>query len=124
MFWRYNAFTIIWASIIFLLILMPGQQMPSVGDVFSFDKIAHTGVFSILSFLMIIGFSKQFKYQILRKRAIKYSLIISGVYASVLELGQAIVPDRYANFYDLAFNMLGVLIGYSLFLLVYKYYFV
>ena len=98
--------------------------MPEIGDIFSFDKLAHLGVFSILSFLMIIGFTKQFAFSGLKRNPVKYSLIISSAYACVLELGQSIIPDRYANIYDMTFNLAGVLLGYVLFLLIYKYSFV
>lgn len=124
MFLRFNLFTFLWAGVIFLLILMPGQQMPEIGDLFSFDKLAHLGVFSILSFLMVIGFSKQYTYHKLNKRPVSYGLIISTVYASILELGQSIVPGRYANYYDMTFNLLGVLIGVLVFLLIYKFSFI
>lgn len=124
MFLRFNLFTILWAAVIFLLILMPGQQMPAIGDLFSFDKLAHLGVFCILSFLMIIGFTKQYAFEKLRQNPVKYSLIFSLTYASALELGQSLIPDRYANFYDLAFNIIGVALGYLFFLLIYKFSFV
>ena len=124
MFWRYNLFAILWAIVIFLLILMPGAKMPSVEDVFSFDKLAHSGVFCILTFLLIIGFTKQSKYPKLSKSAIKHSVILSAFYGSILELGQSIVPDRYANLLDLTFNMLGILMGYALFIIIYKLSFV
>jgi VanZ family protein len=103
---------------------MPGEKMPETGDLFSFDKIAHTAVFCVLTFLTIIGFSKQFKYQKLRNSPLKYSVLLCAIYASTLEVGQAMVPDRYANFFDLAFNMLGVLMGYVVFMIVYKLSFV
>ena len=106
MFLKYNLFTIFWALAIFLLILMPGQQMPEIRGLFSFDKLAHSGVFCILSFLMIIGFTKQGSFSLLKSNPVKYSLIISTSYAGVLELVQAIIPGRHANFYDLAFNFL------------------
>ena len=99
---------------------MPGQQFPALGDLFSFDKLAHLGVFAILTLLMIIGFSKQYRYPKLRANSIKFSIIISMAYASILELGQALIPDRYANFYDMAFNTMGVLMGYLFFLIIYK----
>lgn len=124
MFVRYNLFGIVWAIVIFLLILMPGGEMPKMEEAFSFDKLAHTGVFCILNFLLIIGFTKQFTYKALSRNPVKWSVLFSIVYASGLELGQALVPDRYANFYDLAFNLFGVLLGYVLYLLVYKYSFV
>lgn len=124
MFLRFNLFTFLWAGVILLLILMPGQQMPLIGDLFSFDKLAHLGVFSILSLLMIIGFSKQYTCPKLKQNPIRYALIISSTYASILELGQSIIPDRYADFYDMAFNLSGVLIGYIIFLLIYKFSFI
>lgn len=124
MFWRFNLFTIVWAAIIFLLILMPGQQMPDLGDLFSFDKLAHLGVFCVLSFLMIIGFTKQYTFQRLNGSPIKYALIVSVSYATILELAQGLIPARDLNFYDLLFNILGVLVGYLLFQLIYKISFV
>jgi len=99
---------------------MPGQQFPEIGDLFSFDKLAHSGVFAILVLLMIIGFSKQYTFQIFREQPIRYSVLISLIYASFLELGQSLIPDRYANFYDMAFNILGVGLGYIIFLIIYK----
>ncbi len=123
MFLRYNLFTILWAGIIFLLILMPGQQFPELGNLFSFDKMAHLGVFSILCLLMIIGFSKQFSFLKIRKYSVRYSLLISLTYAAILEAGQVLIPDRSANFFDMAFNTMGVLFGYLIFFLVYKFSF-
>ena len=123
MFLKFNLFTFLWALVIFLLILMPGQQMPSFGDLFSFDKLAHLGVFGVLCFLMIIGFTKQVTFPKIRSNPVKYSLIISLTYASILELGQALIPGRYANFFDMAFNIAGVFLGYLLYLLIYKFSF-
>ena len=99
---------------------MPGQQFPMLGNLFSFDKIAHLGVFAVLAFLMIVGFSKQYQFPRLQRNPVRFSLAFSLFYAAILELGQSIVPDRYANFYDMAFNLLGVVIGYLFFLLIYK----
>jgi VanZ family protein len=124
MFLRFNLFTFLWAGVIFSLILMPGQQMPETGGLFSFDKLAHLGVFCVLCFLMIIGFTKQYTFPVLKRNPARYSLIISSTYASLLELSQSIIPDRYTSFYDLASNLAGVLIGYVIFLLIYKFSFV
>jgi VanZ family protein len=119
-FLRYNLFAILWAVIIFLLILMPGQQVPELGNLFSFDKLAHLGVFAVLVFLLLIGFAKQHQFPRLRRYSVRYSMVISLMYAAVLELGQSIVPERYANFFDMAFILLGVLLGYLFFLIIYK----
>ena len=97
--------------------------MPVLDNLFSFDKLAHLGVFCVLCFLMIIGFSKQQRFSKLNQSPVKYSIIICALYGGFLELCQALIPDRYANFYDLAFNLSGVLIGYIFFLLIYKFSF-
>ncbi|MDZ7606025.1 MAG: VanZ family protein [Cyclobacteriaceae bacterium] len=123
MFIRYNLFAIVWACVIFLLILMPGKQLPDTGNLFSIDKIAHFGVFAILSFLMIVGFAKQKTNKDLNKLHALYGLGISMFYASVLELSQAVVPDRQMSMADLIANTLGVIAGYLLFLLIYKFSF-
>jgi VanZ family protein len=69
---------------------------------------------------MIVGFTKQTRYFRLRQNPVKYSLAISLSYASILELGQAFIPDRYANIYDIAFNLAGVVLGYLIFIIIYK----
>ena len=103
---------------------MPGQQMPDLGGLFSFDKLAHTVVFCILCFFMIIGFTKQHTYPTIKRNPIKFSLIFSGAYASILEFGQALIPARDANLYDLAYNILGVILGYLIFVVIYKFSYV
>lgn len=97
--------------------------MPELGDLISFDKLAHLAVFAILSFLLIVGFKKQFSYLKLRHRAVKSGIVISLIYASFLELGQSLIPGRYANIYDMAFNITGVFVGYLMYLLIYKFSF-
>ena len=94
--------------------------MPDTGNLFSFDKIAHFGVFAMLSFLMTVGFAKKYTYDKLRKGHSLYGLVISLLYASILELSQAFVPDRQMNLFDLIANTMGVLGGFLLFLLIYK----
>lgn len=97
--------------------------MPETGNLFSFDKAAHFGVFAILSFLMILGFAKQNTINKLREQHALYGLAISLLYSSILELSQALVPDRQMNIFDLIANTAGVISGYLLFLLIYKFSF-
>ncbi len=97
--------------------------MPDTGNLFSFDKIAHFGVFTILSFLMIVGFAKQTANKDLNKLHAFYGLGITFFYAAVLELSQAIIPDRQMSLADLVANTFGTIAGYLLFLLIYKFSF-
>jgi VanZ family protein len=123
MFLRYNSFTIAWAMVILGLVLLPGDYMPESNywDLFKFDKFAHMMVFAILSFLMIIGFVKQYTYRILKEEAVKYALVISVSYGIILEVLQHFIPNRTVELYDIIANTMGCFIGYGLFYLVYKW---
>lgn len=120
MFLKFNLYTIVWAIIILLLVLMPGAQMAKADVMFSFDKMAHAFVFCILVFLMIIGFAKQNTFASLRSEPAKYALLISLAYALVLEAGQLLVSGRMVEVYDALANIIGCFIGYGFFYVVYK----
>ncbi len=89
-------------------------------DVMSFDKFAHGFVFCILSFLMIVGFTKQSTFYKLRNNAVIFGLIISITYALFLELGQLLVSGRMVEMLDAIANVLGCLSGYAVFYAIYK----
>lgn len=122
MFLKYNLFGIIWFLLILLLGLTPGESMPStnVWDFLSFDKIAHFGVFAILCFLLILGFSKQYTFLFIRYHAVLLAIGISFFYSLVIELFQTMIPDRGLEFGDIVANSLGVFAGWFVFYLIYK----
>ena len=124
MFFRYNAFTICWALLIMLLTLSPGESMPRTNlwqELLNFDKAAHFFVFSILVLLMIVGLSKQYTYEKLRRKAVVYSLSASIGYGLLIEAIQYAIPDRSFELADLLANTTGCFIGYGLFYLLYKF---
>ncbi|MDF9795680.1 VanZ family protein [Catalinimonas alkaloidigena] len=112
----------VWALIILALILLPGQQMPEISVKFflSIDKLAHAFVFCVLVLLMIIGFTKQYTYPVLRNNAAKYSLLISMIYAIILEILQFLSNARMVEFLDATANLVGCISGYLIFLLIYR----
>ncbi len=122
MFLRYNFYTILWALLIMVLVLMPGQYMPKVktDSLISVDKLAHAFVFCVLVLLMIVGFTKQYTYTLLRNNAVKYTLFISLSFAILLEITQGLSPGRMLEWYDGIANMTGCLMGYGLFYIIYK----
>lgn len=120
MFLKFNLYTIVWAIIILILVLMPRAQMAKADVIFNFDKIAHGFVFCVLVFLMIIGFTKQHTFTRLRAGSVRYALSISIVYALMLEAGQLMVSGRMVELYDAAANVSGCFAGYGLFYAVYK----
>lgn len=123
MFFRYNFFPLAWALLMLLLTLTPGESMPETtlwDNLLSFDKIAHFFIFSVLVFLMIIGFSKQYRFHFLRANAQRVSLISGISYGIVIEIIQQFIPGRSFELADIIANTLGCAIGFSLFYLIYK----
>jgi VanZ family protein len=120
---RYNLFTIAWAVLILAVTLTPGASMPdlSIWDLLSFDRFAHLFVFSILVFLMTIGFTKQYTSLFLRFNAARLAFLFSFGYSLVLELLQEIIPGRSVEINDVIANSAGCLIGSLVFYLIYKY---
>lgn len=100
----------------------PGASMPTVDswDFLSFDKLAHFFVFAVLSFLLILGFSKQYTFLFIRYNAVIVAVVFSFVYGLSIELVQTFIPDRGAELADIVANSLGVFIGWLAFYLIYK----
>ena len=124
MFFRYNFFTFCWLLLILLLTLTPGSSMPETNlweELISFDKIVHFAIFSMLVLLMIVGFTKQYTYEKLRKNAVLASLSISVAYGILIELIQIPIPGRGLEIMDIVANTIGCFLGYAVFYLVYKY---
>lgn len=106
-----------------MLILLPGQQMPEMKDdyFFSIDKLAHTFVFMVLAFLMIVGFKKQDRFRKIRTHAIFFALLISGIYSLLLELLQFLSSERMVELSDAIANLTGCFFGYLAFLIIYRF---
>jgi VanZ family protein len=121
MFFRYNLFAFSWSLIILMLTLAPGKDMPEVSlwDLL-FDKAAHSFVFAILSFLLVVGFIKQGRFHQLKFEPIRYSLIFSIGYGVLIEIVQGFVPGRSLDWKDMLADASGALIGILLFYVVYK----
>lgn len=107
-------------SFILLATLLPGSELPEAGSVISIDKTIHTGIFAVLTFVMIIGFSKQSALMSLKRHSVAYSLFIAIFLGIAIELLQFFSKDRSFEWADIAFDTLGALIGYIVFFLIYK----
>jgi len=119
MFLKFNFYTIIWMLIILLLHSVTGENHTNV-DLPHFDKFIHFGMFAFLSYLMVIGFSKQDRYSHLRFNAPLFTLIIATVYAVLVESIQLFIPIRTFDLLDLVADLVGNVFGYYLFVFVYK----
>ena len=119
---RYNLFTILWAVMILLTTLLPSSSMPSLSiwELFSFDSFAHAFLFGVLTFLMIVGLTKQYTFLKLRHFAIRTSLFISFTFGILVELMQHFfIYGRHGDIMDVIANTIGCLIGIVAFKWIY-----
>ncbi|WP_337069538.1 VanZ family protein [Pontibacter sp. 13R65] len=112
-----------WAAVILITTLLPNTSAPatSVRELFSFDSFAHIFLFSVLTFLMIVGLRKQYTNTRLRHYAIRYSLLICTLYGIAIELLQEfIIYGRQGDIIDVLSNTIGCLSGIVLFKWIYQ----
>lgn len=111
---------IFWAIIIFILISLPGNFIPKVHSPWSLltvDKLVHTGIFFILTFLLIRGFYLQYSSSFLRSNHILAGLVFGIVFGGLTEAWQAIINiGRFAHIYDFIANTIGCIIAWPAFL--------
>lgn len=122
MFFRYNLFNILWALCLLLLTLMPGKDMPDLDLwwLIGFDKAAHFFFFSVLMVLTIIGFRKQYQFISLRTHAERGALLACVGFGASIEVIQSMIPGRSVEYEDIIANILGCLLGYGIYYLIYK----
>jgi VanZ family protein len=100
---------IIWTIIITILTLMPGKDLPEV-HIVNFDKMAHLGVFGLLSFLYLRWQSAGLKITVF----LLLSCLIA--YGGLIEIAQGtFYTDRHADIIDFLANTAGVLLGWLCF---------
>ncbi|MDX2303290.1 MAG: VanZ family protein [Microscillaceae bacterium] len=123
MFFKNTFYAILWATIMFLLNLGREQGLPPLKIFYYlyFDKLAHFLQFLLLAFFLVVGFEKQYAFQMLRFKSIQYTLIISVLYAILLEIIQLIRFKEYFEIWDLIANIFGCLVGVIAFYIIYKY---
>ena len=115
MFIKHNLLGIIWATIILILSILPGNYFPKVPtylDLFSPDKLIHLFLFGILTILLFIGFQKQYALKQKHSHYLIYAATIGIVYGCFTELLQLLINGRNASFYDFVADMIGCFIGF------------
>ncbi len=105
---------IIWAFILAFLMLLPSKAFPE-SKLFSYDKLAHIGVFMILAFLVGWGVLSIDNKKILSAKIYLSVFLITFLYSSTLEFLQYFVPGRMTDLYDFLANSLGGVLGLTVF---------
>lgn len=101
------ALAVIWHLVVTFLTLLPGKDLPKV-DIVNFDKLAHTGVFALLTYLYMrwhMASRAHFNHN-------TYLMVAALIaYGGIIELLQgAFYVDRHASWLDFFANALGCII--------------
>ncbi len=112
-------YPISWALFILFLSANPGINLPeSFWDLLAIDKLAHAFVYGVLSCLLLYSFFLNDQKNIQKMKMI--SIIISSIYGILMEIMQYLFfPNRYFEFLDILANIIGAIIGVS----IYRYFF-
>lgn len=119
MFFRYNIYTLVWALIILILTLSPGNAIPSTGswNIPNSDKLGHYIIFSVFAYLLYRGFAKQYTFEVLNEYPLLISMIISVCFGVVIEFIQTTIPGRGFDVLDILANTSGIALGLSVYYL-------
>lgn len=111
MFFKHTWPAFLFALIVLILCVIPGQDIPEVGIV-NFDKLVHTALFALLTFLFAKGFYRQTSIFFLKQHFIIVPAVLCSLYGGLLEILQATVCiNRAGDWLDFLFDTLGALVA-------------
>lgn len=114
MLFRHLRLALLWALLILVLCLMPGQDLPRWrwADLLSLDKWVHAGLFAVLMVLLLLGLKRQYGPAWARSKGLWTAAIVCILYGVALELMQGLMMQgRTADALDAAANTAGTLVG-------------
>lgn len=94
----------IWAAIILILTLTPGEYVPST-TLFSYDKLGHGGIFFIEALLLMYSFYKTGSLSI--KASMWWGFGLTILYGIIIEFIQDLIPGRGMDILDALANSTG-----------------
>jgi VanZ family protein len=105
---------IVWSITAVALTLIPGEQIPNV-PVFGIDKVVHICIFGLMMTLTAVGLYKSSLYVSIRK-PILIAVFYSLAFGITIEFIQPYIPGRSFSLFDILANVIGVGLGYGLYL--------
>jgi glycopeptide antibiotics resistance protein len=114
LFIKYNLPTLLWATVILLLTLLPAASMPQLPawELISVATLAHAIVFFILTVLMLRGFTKQSLFLALARQAAMLTFIGSVLFGAGIEALQMVLNwGRQGDPLDVISNTIGTVSG-------------
>ncbi|NQY04807.1 MAG: VanZ family protein [Flavobacteriaceae bacterium] len=105
---KYLLGAIFWTVLIAVLSFANPSSFPKVDIVYSPDKLAHLGVYFILTVLWFLYFKRSKNWQF--TKATKSAILLAFLYGVLVELLQASLTEfRSADYFDVLANTLGII---------------
>ncbi len=114
MFLRSLRAAFIWAVIILVITLMPGDNVPDIGlfERFHLDKAVHAFLFAVFIVLLAKGFRLQTAFPDLQRHALLSAFTIAVFYGGMTEFLQEVLDlGRMGDLSDLLADIAGAIIG-------------
>ncbi|HIY76691.1 MAG TPA: VanZ family protein [Candidatus Sphingobacterium stercorigallinarum] len=118
--WIINySWSILWAIVMCVLLLVPANDLPSDGFFPGFDKLVHTGSFYLLTTLMLFGRLVDTKRRATKIKTFIIVFLIASFFAFFTEGAQLyLTASRQADWWDIFADYVGIgmaLLSYLLF---------
>jgi VanZ family protein len=113
-FLKYNIPTLVWATVVLFLTLLPSSTLPQVPewDLLNFYTASHAGVFFLLAVLMERGFTKQTRFGFLRRYAFLLTFLVCLIFGILIEILQTLMAfGRQGELFDVIANSIGIFLG-------------
>ncbi len=106
---------LVWLLAIFILSLLPGDQLPELKfDWFEIDTAVHIVMYFVLVFLMLVGFFK-IKNELFPSQVL-YIIVIGLIIGLAIEFIQGhFISNRFFSWKDVMANSIGGCAGYFIF---------
>ncbi len=111
---------IFWLLVITVVSGFPGDKVPKVA-IWHFDKLVHSGIYLVLTLLILMGFSNYYSIQSNRVKLGVLVVLFGITYGGFMEILQHnIFINRSGNWQDFLANGLGAIIGVFVFPIIKK----
>ena len=121
MFLRYNLPGIVWGFLIMFILGIPGDDLPKgyFINIPHLDKLVHAFLFLIFVLLLIYGYTKQYRFNILNHYSFVLSIISGVLYGGITEILQgSVFQGRTTDFFDFLADIAGCFSGLFIALLL------
>ncbi len=120
---RHLVWSLLWAVLILVLYVLPGEELPVFDDwdFLSLDKLAHMGLFAAMTLFLKVGLKRQSASARARTFAGYYAVSFSIGYGVILEAIQGhVAQGRYSDVQDALANVLGAILGTVIYRFIYR----